>query len=368
MIDNIKNAMPQLFEYLPLHPEQASSVSLPVDILYFVWMALSLFFSLLIAAAAIFMMVHYRRRAPGQVGAPETHAPVVEALSITIPFAIAMAMFVWGAKLYVDLRRPPENAVEYFAFGKQWMWKFQHPNGLRQINHLTVPRDTPIRITMTSEDVIHSFFVPAFRVKQDVVPGRYTTVWFTATETGEYHLFCAEYCGTEHSLMKGTVTVLEREEYEAWLRRESDPATATPASTGEELFTSLACVTCHEESDTTRGPALHGLFGSEIRLASGATIEADESYLRQSILEPMADIRAGYQPLMPTFAGQVSEQQLADLVRYLKTLGAQRASVEHPRPENATPQHGSPDRVEETRSEPTRGRQAPAPAAGASGG
>ena len=373
MIENIKNAMPQLFEYLPLHPEQASSVALPVDVVYYVWMGLSLFFSVLIAAAAIFMMVRYRRRAPGQVGAPETHAPVIEALSISIPFAIAMAMFVWGAKVYLDLRRPPEAAVEYFAFGKQWMWKFQHPNGLREINHLTVPLDTPIRMTMTSEDVIHSFFVPAFRVKQDVLPGRYTTVWFTATEPGEYHLFCAEYCGTEHSLMRGTVTVLEREEYEAWLRLESDPAHASPAAaTGEELFTSLACVTCHQDSDTSRGPALDGLFGSEVRLASGETVEVDENYLRRSILEPMAEIRAGFQPVMPTFAGQVSEEQLADLVVYLKSLGDRHAGVETPGVEtpgvepsgaraiaaeraSATPPSAAPPPAP-----PTRDRQAPA--------
>jgi cytochrome c oxidase subunit 2 len=353
VIDLIKNALPELFRHLPIYPEQASSVALEVDLLYLVWVGLSIFFSVVIATVAIYMMVHYRRRGPGQVGAPETHAPIVEALSMTIPFAIAMAMFVWGAKVFVDLKRPPDDAVEYFAFGKQWMWKYQHPNGLRQINDLTIPVDTPIKVTMTSEDVIHSFFVPAFRVKQDVLPGRYTTVWFTATKTGQYHMFCAEYCGSEHSLMGGTVTVLDRGEYEVWLRRESDPNRASPASTGEELFSSLACVTCHAGADSSRGPALHGLFGREVRLASGETVRADDNYLRESIVAPMSKIRAGYQPVMPTFAGQVNEEQLVDLVRYLKTLGSEGSAP-------GRTDHG------DTASEELHG--ALAPAAGASGG
>ncbi|HVS15152.1 MAG TPA: cytochrome c oxidase subunit II [Thermoanaerobaculia bacterium] len=331
MIDIIKNALPSLFDNLPLFPEQASSMALPVDVLYGVWGALSIFFSVLVGGGAIFMMVRYRRRTRGQVGAPPTHAPIVEVFSMTVPFAIAMTMFVWGTKVYVDLRRPPENAIEYFAFGKQWMWKYQHPNGLRQINDLTIPVDTPIKVTLTSEDVIHAFFVPAFRVKQDVLPGRYTTVWFTATKTGQYHMFCAEYCGSEHSLMGGTVTVLERDQYEAWLREESAP-NANPAATGEDLFTALACATCHQEQDSHRGPTLHGLFGKEVVLASGETVRADETYLRESILEPNRKLVRGYMALMPTFTGQVTEEQVGHLVRYLKTLGTASAdgAGEHP--------------------------------------
>jgi cytochrome c oxidase subunit II len=321
VIDLIKNALPDLFQNLPLHPRHASSVAAEVDALYLTWVGVSIFFTTAVFAAGLFMMIRYRRRHAAEVGAPETHAPIIEALSMTVPFAIAMTMFVWGAKVYVELRRPPADAVEYFAFGKQWMWKYQHPNGLRQINDLTIPVDTPIKMTMTSEDVIHAFFVPAFRVKQDVVPGRYTTTWFTATQTGVYHVFCAEYCGSEHSLMGGKVTVLERDEYEAWLREESSP-TANPASTGADLFTALACSTCHQEQDSHRGPSLHGLFGKDVVLASGETVRADENYLRESILEPNRKVVQGFMALMPTFAGQVTEEQLVDLLRYLKTLGA----------------------------------------------
>jgi cytochrome c oxidase subunit 2 len=229
-------------------------------------------------------------------------------------------MFVWGTKVYVELRRPPEDALEYFAFGKQWMWKYQHPNGLRQINDLTIPVDTPIKMTLASEDVLHAFFVPAFRVKQDVVPGRYNVVWFEATRTGQFRMMCAEYCGTDHSRMGGMVTVLEKEEYEVWLRGESQPVGSPAGSAGEDLFTSLACATCHTGEDSERGPSLHGVFGSEIELASGGTVRVDEQYLRESILEPLEKLRRGYQPLMPTFAGQVSEEQVAGLVRYIKSL------------------------------------------------
>lgn len=327
MIGIIRNALPDIFKNFPLFPPQASSRAGEVDALYLTWLAVSVFFSVLIFAAIVYLMIRYRRRHHGEVGAPETHAPVVEAISMIVPFAIAMAMFVWGAAVYVDLRRPPENAVEYLAFGKQWMWKYQHPNGLREINNLTIPVDTPIKVTLTSEDVIHAFWVPAFRVKQDVLPGRYTTVWFEATQTGEFHMMCAEYCGTEHSLMGGTVTVLERDEYESWLREESAPM-AAPASTGASLFTALACTTCHQEGDSKRGPSLHGLFGKEVTLASGETIRVDETYIRESILEPNRKVVSGYMALMPTFQGQVTEEQLASLVLYLKTLGTPAVAAE----------------------------------------
>lgn len=318
-METLRQFLPSFFEYLPLYPTQASTVAAEVDALYLAWVALSVIFSMLIFGATVYFGVRYRRRRIGDAGDADFEAPYLEGLSMTVPFVIAMAMFVWGTKVYIDLRRPPEDAVEYFAFGKQWMWKYQHPNGLRQINDLTIPVDTPIKMTLASEDVLHAFFVPAFRVKQDVVPGRYNVVWFEATKTGQFRMFCAEYCGTDHSRMGGTVTVLEKEEYEAWLRGERLPQ-GSPAAAGEDLFTSLACSTCHGAEDSPRGPSLHGLFGEEVRLASGATVRVDDQYLRESILDPLEKLRPGYQPLMPTFMGQVTEEQVASLVRYIKTL------------------------------------------------
>ena len=319
-MDTLRQFLPSFFEHLPLYPEQASTMAPAVDRLYLAWVALSVIVSALIVGFGVYFGVRYRRRRVGDTGSGDFEAPAVEALSMLVPFVVAMAMFVWGAKVYVDLRRPPEDALEYFAFGKQWMWKYQHPNGLRQINDLTIPVDTPIKMTLASEDVIHAFFVPAFRVKQDVVPGRYNSLWFEATRTGQFRIMCAEYCGTDHSKMGGIVTVLEKEEYEAWLRGERQPQ-GYPASAGEDLFTSLACSTCHGAEDTERGPSLHGLFGSEIELASGATVRVDDQYLRESILDPLQKLRSGYRPLMPTFAGQVTEEQVAGLVRYIRGLG-----------------------------------------------
>lgn len=329
-METLRQFLPSFFEHLPLYPEQASTMAPSVDNLYLAWVVLSVLFSLLIVGVTVYLGVRFRRRRVGDVGEADFEAPIVEFLSMAVPFVVAMAMFVWGTKVYIDLRRPPEDALEYFAFGKQWMWKYQHPNGLRQINDLTIPVDTPIQMTLASEDVLHAFFVPAFRVKQDVVPGRYNVVWFEATKVGQYRMMCAEYCGTDHSRMGGTVTVLEKEEYEAWLRGESQPV-GSPGSAGEDLFTALACSTCHVGEDTERGPSLHGLYGREVELASGGTVRVDEQYLRESILEPLEKLRSGYQPLMPTFAGQVSEEQVAGLVRYIKGL----APVEAP--ENEEP-------------------------------
>ncbi|MEM1245492.1 MAG: cytochrome c oxidase subunit II [Acidobacteriota bacterium] len=318
MIEMLKNGLPDILDGLPLFPKQASTVAGTVDTLYLVWVALSVIVTVGIFSVILFLAIRYRRRHAAEVGAGELHAPAIEIVSMTIPFVIAMAMFAWGTAVYVELREPPKDAVEYFAFGKQWMWKYQHPNGRRQINDFTIPADTPIKMTMTSEDVIHSFFIPDFRVKQDVLPGRYTTVWFEATEPGEYRMLCAEYCGSEHSLMGGIVTVLERDEYEAWLQ--SDDTGTLPVSSGEQLFTSLSCSTCHQAGSESRGPSLHGLFGTDVQIATVGDVTADENYIRESILEPRAKVRSGYMPLMPTFKGQVSEEELHDLVAYIKTL------------------------------------------------
>lgn len=306
----------------PLFPESASSLSGDVDRLFIAWSAVSIFFSLLIAGLIVYFMARYRRRHPEEVGANERAALWLEIGWSVIPLVIMLAMFVWGTRVFFQLYRPPVDAVEYTAIGKQWMWKIQHPGGQREINTLHIPIGQPVKVKLASEDVIHSFYVPAFRVKQDAVPGRYTTVWFNATKPGVYHLFCTEYCGTEHSRMIGSVIAMEPRDYELWLA--GGAAGKSMAASGAELFQTLACETCHRTGDAgrlARGPALDGLYGNPVKLAGGGTATADDTYLRESILNPGAKLTAGWDPVMPTFQGQVSEEQLTQLIAYIRTLG-----------------------------------------------
>lgn len=302
----------------PLMPEQASTVAGEVDAIYFFLIALSAFFSALIAGLILYFAARYRRRHAHEVGEPLHGSMLLEVTWTVIPLILVMISFFWGADLFIRLSRPPADAVEYWAVGKQWMWKFQHPDGLREINDLHVPIGVPIKITMTSEDVLHDLYIPAFRVKADVVPGRYTTVWFEATKVGTYHLFCAEYCGVEHSRMIGKVVVMEQEDYAAFVAGAG--VAGTMRASGEQLFTQLACNTCHEDIGTGRGPSLQGLFGSETVTTTGRSVVADEGYLRESILQPQAKIKAGYQPIMPTYQGQVNEETIQQLITYIKSL------------------------------------------------
>jgi cytochrome c oxidase subunit 2 len=241
-----------------------------------------------------------------------------------------MVMFTWGTSIFFKESRPPDNALPIYVVGKQWMWKLQHMEGQREINELHVPMGRPVRLTMTSEDVIHSFFIPAFRVKQDVVPGRYSTLWFEPTKPGTYHLFCAEYCGTKHSGMIGWIHVMEPQDYEAWL---SGGAMGSLAENGQRLFQSLACGNCHKLDGTQgRCPNLVGLFGSTVQLTGGGTVKADEAYIRESILRPAAQVVAGFQPIMPTFQGLVTEEEVLQLVEYIKSLAPSPAGVVAPSP------------------------------------
>jgi cytochrome c oxidase subunit 2 len=314
-----------------LFPEQASSMAPRVDALYFYLIGISTFFTLLIFTLVIYFAIKYRRRSEDEPPPPEMRD--ILALEITwiiIPFALAMIAFFWGANVYYAMARPPQDALELFVVGRQWMWKFQHPDGQREINELHVPLGRPVKLTLASEDVIHSFFIPAFRVKYDVVPGRYTTVWFEATKTGEFHLFCAEYCGTQHSGMIGRIVVLEPEQYEAWLSGELGGPRATAgaappgslAAKGQQLFQHLGCQACHQMDRQGIGPILAGVFGTQVRLQSGETVTADEGYVRESILNPQAKITAGFQPLMPAFQGRVDEEELIQLIAFIKALGA----------------------------------------------
>jgi cytochrome c oxidase subunit 2 len=244
-----------------------------------------------------------------------------------IPLFIVTGTFVWSADVFVSARRVPPGSMEVFVVGKRWMWKTQHMTGQREINQLHVPTGLPVKLTMTSEDVIHSFFIPAFRVKQDAVPGRYTTAWFEATHSGTYHLFCAEYCGTKHSQMIGSIVVMEPAAFQTWL---AGGVTGSPAEEGQKLFQSLACITCHRADSQGRGPRLEGLFGRTVRLANGETIVADADYVRESILNPTAKVVEGYQPIMPTFQGLVSEEGVMQLIAYIQSLQAPGAEVVAP--------------------------------------
>ena len=302
----------------PLFPEAASSVARDVDFLYFFILAVSGFFAVLVSALVVYFAVKYRRRHPDEVGADIHGSIALELLWTVIPFVLAMVMFVWGADVYFRLARPPADSMEVFVVGKQWMWKVQHPEGVREINELHVPVNRNIKITLGSEDVLHDYYIPAFRVKMDAVPGRLTTMWFRATKPGKYQIFCAEYCGTQHSGMIGHVTVLEEHDYEAWLA--GGRSTGTAVENGERLFTDHACITCHKPDTTGRGPVLAGVFGSRVRLMDGREVVADENYLRESIMNPQAKVVLGYQPIMPTFQGTVSEENLMQLIAYIKTL------------------------------------------------
>jgi cytochrome c oxidase subunit 2 len=302
---------------LPLFPEQASTVAGRVDNLYFFLIAVSAFFAILIFALVTFFVIRYRRR-PGHEARPIHGSISLEILWTIIPFCIAMVMFAWGAGLYFEMARPPSNATEIYVVGKQWMWKFQHPEGPREINEIHVPVGRPVKLIMTSEDVIHSLFVPAFRVKQDVLPGRYVTAWFEATRVGEYHLFCTEYCGTEHAQMIGRVVVMEPAAYEQWLAGGSTGESM--AAAGAKLFQQLGCQTCHSSDSGARGPMLEGQFGHPVQLTDGRIVKVDESYVRESIVDPAGKIVAGFEPIMPTYKGLVSEEGILQLVAYIKSL------------------------------------------------
>jgi cytochrome c oxidase subunit 2 len=306
-----------------LFPVQASTFAPDVDNLTMFLVAVSIFFTVLIFAAIFIFAIKYRRRSEQELPGITHTGLALEIVWSVIPFGLTMVMFTWGASILFKMSRPPENTKQIYVVGKQWMWKVQHMEGRREINELHVPVGRPIKLTMTSEDVIHSFYMPAFRVKLDVVPGRYGELWFEPTKTGKFHLFCAEYCGTKHSGMIGWIHVMEPQEYQAWL---SGGGEGSLAQSGQKLFEDLACTNCHKSDNTGRCPNLTELFGKKVQLADGRTVTVDEAYIRESILTPGAKVVAGYQPIMPTFQGLVTEENVLQLIEYIKSIGPKPAA------------------------------------------
>jgi len=305
--------------------------------LFYFLVGLSIFFSILIFGLIVYFGIKYRRRSKDEIPPPTKDNLILEITWTVIPAGLCVVIFVWASTLFFQNASPPLASTEIFVVGKQWMWKVQHLEGVREINELHVPLGVPIKLTMTSEDVIHDFAVPAFRIKKDVVPGNYTTQWFRATKTGRFHLFCDQYCGTNHSAMTGWVTVLNPADYTGWLTsgveslaRASAAGSGGPpghpplsgsgepmADVGAKLYVRYGCNTCHS---TGKGPTLVGLYGSHVKVSSGELVIADYAYIRDSILTPTAKSVEGYEPIMPTFQGQLGEEEVLQLTAYIKSL------------------------------------------------
>ena len=309
------------FQNFELFPEAASTIAFDVDALYLFCVALSIFFTILFFALMVAFAIKFRRREGDAAPKPIHGSAALEIFWSVIPFIITQILFGWGAFVFFKYSRPPADAMDVHVVGKQWMWKIQHPGGKREINELHVPVGQPVRLIMTSEDVLHSFYVPAFRVKRDAVPGRYTKLRFEATKEGEYHLFCAEYCGNEHSYMIGKVVVLSPREYDEWLQTPDQGDWETPAVAGERLFAQMRCDSCHAVEGVGRAPSLAGIWGTTVTTAAGERATVDDDYLRQSILDPKRHIVSGYESTMPTFQGQITEEQVLELIAYIRTLG-----------------------------------------------
>jgi cytochrome c oxidase subunit 2 len=317
-------------------PQQASTTAAHVDALLWFLFTVTASMGLLVAFLLFYFCIRYRRR-PGDGRPPLTKSShALEWFWTITPLGVFAVMFVWGAIVYVDAFHAPPDATRIYGIGRQWMWKFQHPEGQREINTLHVAVGTPVQVLLTSEDVIHSFFVPAFRIHMDVLPNRYTSVWFQATRAGQYHLFCSQYCGTNHAGMIGTVVAMEQSDFERWLALHAEGSLALE---GRKVFLKYRCISCHSADAKARAPVLENLYGSTVRLNTARTVVADDGYIRESILDPGAKLVAGYENIMPTFRGQVSEEEIYALIAYLRSLGHGQtpSRVEDYPPPTATP-------------------------------
>jgi len=306
-------------------PDVASTFAEQWEGLYAYLLGVTVFFTIAICATILYFCVKYSRKSDADRPEPTKDGKLLEILGSVIPFILVMIMFFWGAKLYFDSRMPPKDAIEILVTGKQWMWKLQHPNGKREINDLHVPVGVPIKLTMTSEDVIHSFYLPDFRKKMDVVPGKYTQMWFLPEEEGSYNLFCAEYCGTEHSLMVGKLYVVGQEEYQAWLNtRWVDAPMASvdmndPVAAGEEIWDTNCAAACHTGKAGAIAPNIVDKFGTMRDLEGGEQILMDENYVRNSMQNPNEHIAKGYSPAMTSFKGLLNTTQMNQVIAYLKS-------------------------------------------------
>lgn len=301
-----------------LFPERASTVAGRIDTFFHFMVVLCAFVALLVIVLIFYFCIKYRRGSNADRSRLLINNYKLESAWTIVPLGIFIFIFIWGANLFFTIYQPPPGAIEIYVVGKQWMWKIQHPEGQREIDELHVPMGRPVKLTMTSQDVIHDFFIPAFRVKQDVLPGRYTSLWFEATKPGEYHLFCSQYCGTNHSLMVGRVIVMKPADYEKWLK--TGTTNESLASAGQRLFQQFGCSGCHGPNSSVHAPKLEGVFGKPVHLQGGETVIADEKYIRDSILLPESHVVAGYMPIMPSFKNQINEEQLLQIIAYIKSL------------------------------------------------
>ncbi|MDB6001021.1 MAG: coxB [Rhizobacter sp.] len=297
--------------------DSASSVAPQTDLLLTAMLLLCGGVAIGLAVLIVWFSVRYRKGSKADRSHPPSNARGLEAAWTIAPLLIFLGVFGWAARDFIELYRPPADALPIYVVGKQWMWTLQHRNGRREIDQLHVPLGEPVRLIMTSQDVIHSFFVPAFRLKQDVLPGRYTSLWFKATQLGEFHLFCAEFCGAQHSAMIGKVVVMQPADYARWLQ--AGPNEPSLAQTGFSLFRSNGCSGCHAAGSTVHAPSLDGLFGRTVHLQDGRSVLADENYLRDSMLQPAKDVVAGFAAIMPSFAGQLSEEDIQALIAYVRS-------------------------------------------------
>src|ERR1700738_1648045 len=300
-----------------LFPPEASAISPYMDAFYFFLIAISAVGMIAVIILVFGFSIMFRKEKNPQA----THiegSTLLEATWTIIPLALFMVCFVWGALLYFRIYNPPTNAMNIYIVGKQWMWKAEHPGGQHEINALHVPTGGNVQLTMISQDVFHSFSIPDFRVKREGIPGRYSTVWFNATTPGTYHIFCTQYCGTNHSVMIGEVKALSPDDSQKWTQQSTSGMSL--AQNGERLFASMGCNACHSGSAAARGPNLAGVYGSKLQLTNGSQVLVNDAYLRDAILNPSQHITAGYAPIMPTYQGQISEDGLIDLVEYIKSI------------------------------------------------
>jgi cytochrome c oxidase subunit 2 len=300
-----------------LFPPEASKIAPQMDALLFFEILVSLVgLTIVFLLVMTFSILYSKERHPAAVQIEGS--TLLEATWTIIPLGLFLIMFVWGSLIYFRVYTPPANAMNIYVVGKQWMWKAEHPGGQHEINALHVPTGRAVQLTLISQDVFHSFSIPAFRVKREAIPGRYSTVWFEPTVPGTYHLFCTQYCGTNHSAMIGDIVVMTPDDFKKWL--DSSTSGDSLAQNGERLFASLSCNACHNSRPDARGPSLANVYGSKLNLTSGQTIVADDAYIRESILNPSQHITQGYAPIMPTYQGQISEEGVIALVEFIKNL------------------------------------------------